>query len=197
MDELAREYGASVILLTFHVDYWDYLGWKDTFSSAPYTERQKVYGQAFNQDSIYTPEMVIQGEVGFNGSALNWAKREIAKRLETRRPALHLKLEKKSADTILVSVELPPELSQGSHRLSVVVYEDAPPVNVLRGENRGVTMSGAYAVRALESMAPAVDGRSHQTLKLVEGWNPAKVGVAVLVQDASPAILAAEAAPWP
>src|SRR5471030_2896515 len=68
VDSLAKEFGESVIFLVFHVDYWDYLGWKDVFSDARYTERQKMYGRAFAQDSIYTPEMVIGGEVGFNGA---------------------------------------------------------------------------------------------------------------------------------
>ena len=61
MSRLKQEFGDSVILLTFHVDYWDSLGWKDTFSDGAYTERQKMYAHAFAQDSIYTPEMVVGG----------------------------------------------------------------------------------------------------------------------------------------
>src|SRR6266700_2352979 len=68
MADLQREFGTSVLLLTYHVDYWDYLGWKDTFSDHPYTNRQKLYARAFGQDSIYTPEMVVQGETGCNGA---------------------------------------------------------------------------------------------------------------------------------
>src|SRR5579863_10517778 len=59
MSRLKQEFEDSVLLMTFHVDYWDYLGWKDTFSDPRNTERQKMYGRAFAQDSIYTPEMVI------------------------------------------------------------------------------------------------------------------------------------------
>src|SRR5258706_14483316 len=51
VDELAREFGDSVILLVFHVDYWDHLGWKDTFSDKRYTDRQTQYGRAFGQNS--------------------------------------------------------------------------------------------------------------------------------------------------
>src|ERR1043166_3215856 len=53
--------GAQIIPLSLHVDYWDQLGWKDRFSSAQLTNRQRVYGARFNIDSVYTPQMVIDG----------------------------------------------------------------------------------------------------------------------------------------
>ena len=51
--------GVQVIALGQHVDYWDRLGWKDRFSSATVTARQQVYGARFNNNSIYTPQMVV------------------------------------------------------------------------------------------------------------------------------------------
>src|SRR5579859_3352081 len=57
-----------IIPLAFHVDYWDYLGWKDPFSQRSFTERQSRYAQALHSDSIYTPQMVVAGKVGFVGS---------------------------------------------------------------------------------------------------------------------------------
>src|SRR5690242_12165949 len=68
MEKLEQAFGNAILPLIHHVDYWDQLGWKDTFSDSRATERQKRYGRLFQQDSIYTPEMVIQGEVGFVGS---------------------------------------------------------------------------------------------------------------------------------
>src|SRR2546422_11651436 len=53
--------GAQVIALGHHVDYWDRLGWRDRFSSGASTSRQQRYAQIFNLDSIYTPEMVVDG----------------------------------------------------------------------------------------------------------------------------------------
>ena len=52
-----------VIVLTFHVDYWDYLGWKDPFGSTQWTVRQKGYVQALRLDSMFTPQVVVQGRV--------------------------------------------------------------------------------------------------------------------------------------
>ena len=60
---LAREMVGDipVITLAYHVDYWNHLGWRDPFASASWTLRQKAYGEALQQNSIYTPEIVVQG----------------------------------------------------------------------------------------------------------------------------------------
>ena len=59
LDELAKR--NDVIALALHVDYWDYLGWKDTFSSAAFSARQNGYARAANARTVYTPQMVIGG----------------------------------------------------------------------------------------------------------------------------------------
>ena len=52
----------NIIPLSFHVDYWNNLGWKDPFSSSEFSQRQQNYGRHFNLESIYTPQLVINGE---------------------------------------------------------------------------------------------------------------------------------------
>src|SRR5260221_13852506 len=59
--------GVQIIPLSLHVDYWDQLGWKDRFSSAALTNRQRIYGARFNADHIYTPQMVVDGRAAFVG----------------------------------------------------------------------------------------------------------------------------------
>ena len=63
-DALLTELAAreDVIALALHVDYWDYLGWKDSFGKPAHTARQRAYAKAARSRSIYTPEMVVQGE---------------------------------------------------------------------------------------------------------------------------------------
>ena len=60
--------GAQIIGLGHHVDYWDRLGWRDKFSSGASTARQQRYARTFNVDSIYTPQMVVDGRDEFVGS---------------------------------------------------------------------------------------------------------------------------------
>src|SRR5277367_3092683 len=60
--------GVPVIVLSEHVDYWNHDGWKDPFSSELWTERQNYYNQRFRLESVYTPQMVIDGAQQVNGS---------------------------------------------------------------------------------------------------------------------------------
>ena len=60
--------GANIVVLSEHVDYWNSLGWRDPFSSHQWSERQDNYGRQFGLDSIYTPQMVINGAQEVNGS---------------------------------------------------------------------------------------------------------------------------------
>ena len=58
---------ADVLALSFEVDYWDRLGWKDTFSKAAWTARQYAYARAMGQDGVYTPQVVVNGRVAGDG----------------------------------------------------------------------------------------------------------------------------------
>lgn len=51
-----------VIVLAYHVDYWDHMGWKDPFGSSLWTVRQKAYVEALNLDTLFTPQIVVQGQ---------------------------------------------------------------------------------------------------------------------------------------
>lgn len=60
-----------VVLLAFHVDYWDYVGWKDPFGSSQWTVRQKAYVEALGLDTIFTPQVVVQGKAQCVGNDEN------------------------------------------------------------------------------------------------------------------------------
>src|SRR5262249_523093 len=146
ISSLKKEYGDAIIPLIFHVDYWDRLGWKDTFSSNDYTQRQREYAAAERSDEVYTPQMIVQGNTGFVGSDGGRARREI-NALMGQAPAVSV-TSKPSADghSVKISVTIPPDVAKSAKNLVVVVFENAPPVHVERGENSGATMSGDFAV---------------------------------------------------
>lgn len=62
------ELGVPVIVLAYHVDYWDYMGWKDPYGSSQWTVRQKAYVEALNLDTMFTPQLVFQGRVQCQGN---------------------------------------------------------------------------------------------------------------------------------
>lgn len=83
--ELSREAKAGVFLLAFHVDYWNYLGHADRFSTPAHSRRQRDYAKAWKSERVYTPQMVVNGTSEFVGSDGERARREIA--LALRRPS--------------------------------------------------------------------------------------------------------------
>src|SRR5947209_8838656 len=64
LTDLSRD-GRAIFTLAFHVDYWNRLGWADTFSDAAYSRRQEQYAKAFGLDDLYTPQMVVNGNKQF------------------------------------------------------------------------------------------------------------------------------------
>lgn len=77
-DRLLEQLDPNAIVLSEHVDYWDNQRWKDPYSSPVFSERQQVYGRQFKLDSVYTPQMVVDGAAEFNGTEVRRAATEIA-----------------------------------------------------------------------------------------------------------------------
>ena len=89
--------GAEMIVLSEHVDYWNHIGWKDPYSARFYSERQSAYAKRFGLDSVYTPQMVVDGTSEFVGSNSGLADKGFAKALGI--PKIPVHLSSISADT--------------------------------------------------------------------------------------------------
>src|SRR5262244_4324864 len=73
--------GAEMIVLSEHVDYWNHIGWKDPYSASFYSQRQSAYANRFGLDSVYTPQMVVDGTSEFVGSNSGLAEKAFRKAL--------------------------------------------------------------------------------------------------------------------
>ncbi len=203
--------GVEIIGLGEHVDYWDHQGWRDRFSSTSFTERQQEYGSRFRTDSIYTPQMVVDGRSELVGSDGNAARRAIesAGTLPHGRISLAVANVADRADgperTILpvsVMVSGLPAISRGDHAdLFVAVTEDGLRSNVTRGENHGRTLTHAAVVRRLWLAGePRVDdgGALAVPVRLDEAWRRDRLKIVAFVQERrSRAILASAVIPVP
>ena len=140
----------DIIALSFSVDYWDYLGWKDTLANPKFTERQRAYGKARGDGAIYTPQAVINGMTHVNGSDEDQIGRLVdktAKTLSALRVPLRL-----SKDKDKLVVEAGPAPSGATPKeatlwLAVISKEVAVPIE--RGENHGKTIIYNNVVREL------------------------------------------------
>lgn len=186
-DELLRTLAgrSDVLPLAFHVDYWDYIGWKDTFGNTANADRQRSYAAFKGERTIYTPQMIIDGDeavVGADPAALTDAIATAA----ARQDPLRLRLERDAQGVVLTATALG-DLPDG---LSVQLLRVKPSarVAVRRGENAGRRI--AYtAIVTDHDLVATWDGRSDLTLPLDA---PGDDDVVVLIQEPGPGrILAA------
>lgn len=125
---------SNVIALALHVDYWDYLGWKDTFSNSGFTQRQRSYARAAHKRTIYTPQMVIQGVDHVIGTRENEVRHSIAvHRLANRSVDLQIS----RVGNVLTVKATPTSGNAGATVVQLVRYVPGQSVNIKRGENAG------------------------------------------------------------
>jgi hypothetical protein len=144
--------GTQVIALEFHVDYWDRLGWKDPFSSQTSTKRQDDYSRIFGSDKIYTPQMVVNGEVELVGSDETLARAAI--QAAAAKPHLQLRVSASArGEALRIAVDAP-AAGADLEKTDIVValVEDGLTSSVRRGENSGRTLEHSAVVRRHQVM---------------------------------------------
>src|SRR5262249_37293534 len=181
--------GAQVIALGEHVDYWDRMGWKDRFSSASLTSRQQVYGVHFNLESVYTPQIVVDGRAQLVGSDDRAARKAIEREAKSLHAAVSLTLESVSdrAAAVAVTVANLPRAARGDRvDVHVAVTEDHVTTEVKRGETGGRTPPHTAVVGSLTTIGQAdADGRAPARAEIPLGadWRRDQLKVVAFVQE--------------
>lgn len=145
--------GQLIIGISEHVTYWNNQGWTDPYSATAYTDRQNAYGERFRLDSVYTPQIVVNGEqqvIGSDHSAVLRAVRE------TSHPGqfdVHLVSAIASGNTLAVSYAIRGTVPSGGADLFAIVADDTDTSSVLRGENSGRTISHVSVARSITHIA--------------------------------------------
>ena len=173
--ELADKKG--LLPLSFHVDYWNYLGWEDPYSSAVYSKRQNDFARYFDARNVYTPQMVIQGVHQVVGSNRSEVKRAI--KAVRSLPQIDLTLAPGNGGATL---SLPAAKAPVEANVFVVMYDDEHFTAVRRGENRGKKIRNRNVVRDLQHITTWTGEATE--IAISYGGRDAKKG-AVLVQSAT------------
>lgn len=169
----------SVLTLAFHVDYWDYIGWKDRFASPAYSNRQRHLARVNRQDSVYTPEFFVDG-VETRGT-----KRiiEQARKANQQAASVDLTLNVTENDQQL-QLQLSSRFQPGEHpQLRFVVFEDKLSSDVDNGENAGLQLRHDRVVRYFSNEQTLKPTQQHQ-IKIDPSWRRDHLGVGALVFSA-------------
>ena len=121
LETLARE--GEIVALSYHVDYWNYLGWADTLASKDNTDRQYAYARMFGRNGVYTPQAVLNGREHINGADISGIRDRLA--------------------------ALPGE---GKANIVIAYFERQRTINIEKGENRGKTVNYWHAVTDMETI---------------------------------------------
>ena len=177
--------GVDVIVLGEHVDYWDHLGWKDRFSSPLFTARQQDYGEALHLQTVYTPQIVVNGTTEVLGSDEKAVVQAIG--LVARAPRAAVSMKFNGADMVAFEVrQLPPPTKTAD--LFLAVTEGNIETSVQQGENAGRRLHHAPVVRTLTSLGQLdtrKNGAYNATARLMlnPAWNRANLRLVLFVED--------------
>ena len=139
---------ADLIVLSEHVDYWNQLGWKDPFSSAQFSERQRDYARSFGGD-VYTPEMVVDGGMGFVGSDEGDARKAVHEAVRVQKTPIHIDVQKTEGKVkVVLHMDRAP-----AGTVYLALAHDTMKSQVTRGENSGRGLTHVAVVYSLEKLA--------------------------------------------
>lgn len=135
----------DVVALAYHVDYWDYIGWPDTFGDAAYSDLQRAYADSWNAPRIYTPQLIVNGTSDVVGSR----RAEIGDVLDAA--SLPMTIDIRCEDDVMYA-SIAPQPGMGSAVVWLVTFKSSAEVAIERGENRGRTISYAQIVTDRQAM---------------------------------------------
>ena len=181
LKEIQKKYSdKSVLVLGYHVDYWDKLGWKDIFSDGSFSQRQEYYSTIFHLNSIYTPQVIVNGRKEFIGSNKSTLISSIEEQLNES-SAVSLKLTVVQNTEGKIDVHYSAEGADAKKEQAILVLIQRMATNeVKKGENKGRILHHINIVRNI-SYLPLNEKTSSFTLPA--GLQKEDVFVAGFIQD--------------
>jgi hypothetical protein len=190
----AKANNQRVFTLSFQVDYWNYLGWVDPFSSPEFTRRQHQYAQILGESSVYTPQMIVNGQKGFTGSDGTKAKQYIEEYLNAE-ASNSISLELKSDDAKQVELSYSCDSVSADAVIHFALVESGIESRVTTGENSGLLLKHEHIVQEFKTV-PLDQKYGKVVLTLPSVQNMSRYEVIAYIQNKKDMrILAAERIP--
>jgi hypothetical protein len=178
-----------IVPLAFHVDYWNYLGWRDVFSQTKFTERQRQIAQINHAGFIYTPQLILNGKDyrrGFFWDDTSGNFEEINQQKPLADISLTLSIPAAGQLHVSGGIVVSGAFERQNAQAYLALYENNLSNDVRAGENNGRTLHHDFVVRELLgpiSLDQQGNARFQQTFNLKPGWKLQDSGVVAFVQN--------------
>ena len=154
----------NIIPLSFHVDYWDRLGWKDAFSSHDFSKRQYKYAASL-KSKIFTPQIVINGETQLIGSESQKISSVINKLLQQQSAArIEIQKPEVTGEKIKIRFKVSGRIANSSLNIAFIEMKTVTVIGA--GENHGATLTGYNVVRDFNTIDIIKEGQNSLTLNI-------------------------------
>jgi hypothetical protein len=188
-DDLFRDLATrdDVIALSLHVDYWDYIGWADTFARPEFAERQRRYVAAAGENMVFTPHMVVGGTVHLAGvKPMRLA--DAIQRMKQATPPVALTIRREGPELEIAAEARTPD--PGTLDIQLLRYSAEETVQIGRGENAGRTITYANVVTGIDRLG-TWDGRAPLVMRVAIDGRPDPVVVILQREGHGPVVAAA------
>ena len=182
--ELARD--PDVIALSMPIDYWDYLGWKDTLADSRFSARQKAYSQMRGDRDVYTPQMVVNGSahvIGSDRASIEGAIKDTGKSVGVMSVPVTMSLSGKQINVSVAASNKGPSAKHGE--VWICSVSKSVPIKIGKGENRGKEITYHNVVRNLLKVGDWNGRQESWTVPLENLTRDGVDGAVVYVQDGS------------
>lgn len=168
----------NVYILSYHVDYWNKLGWKDPFSKAEYSQRQNQYAAKFELNSVYTPQVIVNGTTEFVGS--NEAKLTSTVEINLgKEPPQNISISTtRNNNNVTINYDID---ASEAVLLNLAFVQPEASIAVKRGENGGRTLHNVNIVRALKTID--AKGKGSVTMEILSELTGVKLQLIAYTQS--------------
>jgi len=196
---LQTEPDLDVIILGEHVDYWNYLGWRDPYSSSQFSSRQQDFARSLGQQSVYTPQVVVDGRYGMNGSEREAIRSAVKKASQNTKASLNItaqtSVKNYSSKLVTIHASCPSSLGSIRTQMFVAVTENNLKSSVRSGENGGSVLEHTGVVRHLQKVGEVVISNERKQfslaveVKIEPEWKKSNLRIVAFLQDPSTRVI--------
>lgn len=173
----------DIAALSFHVDYWNRLGWKDPFSDQLYSERQHNYAASFGSGSVYTPQLIINGEKEMVGSDEDKIASTIKQLQKPSSSQINIEEIKNSGNSISINYSVTGK--RNNSVVNIALVQNKITTSIKAGENEGVTLTNYNVVRNFKKVSSISEGKNTAVIDITTGINKKDCSLILFLQDMS------------